>query len=28
MEFLAMVCAAANMILIRILGRRYDAWTL
>jgi len=23
-----MVCAAANMILIRILGRRYDAWTL
>ncbi|MBE1425284.1 drug/metabolite transporter (DMT)-like permease [Desulfomicrobium macestii] len=28
MEFLAMVCAAANMIIIRILGRRYDAWTL
>ncbi len=28
LEFLAMVCAAANMILIRILGRRYDAWTL
>jgi drug/metabolite transporter (DMT)-like permease len=28
LEFLAMVCAAANMILIRVLGRRYDAWTL
>jgi drug/metabolite transporter (DMT)-like permease len=28
LEFLAMVCAASNMILIRILGRRYDAWTL
>ncbi|MDO9583584.1 MAG: DMT family transporter [Desulfomicrobium sp.] len=28
LEFMAMVCAASNMILIRILGRRYDAWTL
>ena len=28
LEFMAMVCAAANMILIRVLGRRYGAWTL
>lgn len=28
LELLAMICAAANMILIRVLGRRYDAWTL
>lgn len=28
LELLAMVSAAANMIMIRILGRRYDAWTL
>ena len=28
LEFLAMVCAAGNMVLIRLLGRRYSAWTL
>ena len=28
LELTAMVCAAANMILIRFLGRRYGAWTL
>jgi drug/metabolite transporter (DMT)-like permease len=28
LELGAMVCAAANMILIRVLGRRYGAWTL
>lgn len=28
LELAAMVCAAANMILIRFLGRRYGAWTL
>ncbi|HCU67747.1 MAG TPA: EamA family transporter [Desulfomicrobium sp.] len=28
LELGAMVCAAANMILIRFLGRRYGAWTL
>ncbi len=28
LELMAMVCAAANMILIRFLGRRYGAWTL
>jgi len=28
LEFMAMICAASNMIIIRILGRRYDAWTL
>lgn len=28
LELLAMLCAAANMIMIRILGRRYEAWTL
>ena len=28
LELLAMMCAASNMVLIRVLGRRYDAWTL
>lgn len=28
LEFLAMICAAGNMVLIRLLGRRYSAWTL
>ena len=28
LAIVAPVCAAANMILIRFLGRRYGAWTL
>lgn len=28
LELMAMACAAANMVLIRFLGRRYGAWTL
>lgn len=28
LEFLAMICAAGNMLLVRTLGQRYSAWTL
>ena len=28
MEFAAMICAAGNMLLVKILSRKYNPWTL